>query len=87
MGLQNEISLLIDKDYQIAAEFDEKQIDPQKLSSVQFISFYLGEKATEAFLNTDNVEILITHPACSYRVALEPKQLEALRQDLRDAMA
>ena len=86
VGLEKEVSLLIDKDYQIAAQFDESQID-EKLSSVQFISFDLGKKATEAFLNTDNVEMLITHPACSYRVALEPKQLEALRQDLRDAMA
>ncbi len=83
VGLESEVSLLIDQDYQIQAEFDMGQIDPEKLSSVQFISFPLGEQATEAFLRTKNVEMLVTHSACSYRVALSPEQIKALQEDLR----
>lgn len=86
VGLENEVSLLIDQDYQIQADFDMSQIDPEKLSSVQFITFPLGEQATGAFLRTENVEILVTHAACSYRVALVPDQIKALREDLRDAL-
>ena len=59
VGLQSEISLLIDRDYQIQAEFDESQIDPEKLSSVQFLTFPLGEQATGAFMRTEQVEVLV----------------------------
>ena len=86
VGLEREISLFIDRDYQIQAEFDASQIDPEKLSSVQFITFPVGEAATGAFMKTNDVEILVTHAACSYRVALSPEQIGALRDDLRDAL-
>lgn len=85
VGLEKHISLLIDRDYQVQAEFDQRQIDPEKLSSVQFITFPLGEKATDAFLQTETVELLITHPACSYRMALSKDQISALRDDLISA--
>ncbi len=52
---------------------------------MQFLTFALGEQAAEAALNGDGIEILTSHPACSYRVALAPEQLAALREDLRQA--
>lgn len=83
LGLHNEISLLVDKDYQIQAKFDERQIDvDRKLSSVQFLTFDLGADAAEAFEKTGEVELLITHPACSYRHPLPPETIDALREDL-----
>ncbi|MCR9144691.1 MAG: DUF3501 family protein [bacterium] len=86
VGIEKEISMLIDQDYQVQAEFDMSQIDPGKVSSVQFISFPLGEQATGALLRTQSVEMLVTHSACSYRVALAPEQIKALQEDLRDSL-
>lgn len=83
VGLQDSVSMLIDKDYQIHAEFDDRQITDGKISSVHYIKFPLGEKAADAFLSTESVEILVTHPACSYRQELTPEQLAALKEDLQ----
>lgn len=85
VGLESQISLLIDRDFQIQASYDQRQVDAEKISSVQFLTFALGEQAAEAALNGDGIEILTSHPACSYRVALAPEQLAALREDLRQA--
>lgn len=87
LGLEDHVSMLIDRDYQIQAEFDPTQIDAdRKVSSVQFLTFNLGEKAGQAFMETDQVELLTTHPACSYRVTLTAEQREALADDLRAAL-
>ncbi|MBL8018191.1 MAG: DUF3501 family protein [Leptospirales bacterium] len=83
VGLEKHVSLVIDRDFVVSAVFDEKQMDPNKLSSVQYIYFPLGQKATEAFLSTSHVEIVTSHPACSYRQSLGPEQLAALKEDLR----
>ncbi|MBU43618.1 MAG: hypothetical protein CMN76_10385 [Spirochaetaceae bacterium] len=83
VGLQDSVSMLIDKDYQVQAEFDDRQITDGKISSVHYLRFPLGQKAADAFLSTSSVEILITHPACSYRQELNPDQLEAMKEDLK----
>jgi len=82
VGLENHIALVIDRDYVVSAVFDEKQMDPDKLSSVQYIYFPLGEKATQAFLSTSHVEIVISHPGCSYRQSLSERELSSLKDDL-----
>ncbi|HMU81981.1 MAG TPA: DUF3501 family protein, partial [Leptospiraceae bacterium] len=82
VGLEKHVSLVIDRDYVISAVFDEKQMDPDKLSSVQYIHFPLGEKAAEAFLSTNDVELVTTHPACSYRQSISQEQLSSLKEDL-----
>lgn len=82
VGLEKHIALVVDRDYVVSAVFDERQIDPEKLSSVQYIHFPLGKKAADAFMTTDHVEIVTSHPACSYRISLSKEQLAALRQDL-----
>lgn len=87
VGLQDSISLLIDKDYQVQAEFDDRQITDGKISSVHYLRFPLGQKAADAFLSTSDVEILITHPACSYRQAINREQLEAMKEDLQASRA
>lgn len=85
VGLHEHIHLIIDGDYMIKALFDDRQMDPDKISSVQYIRFPLGPEATEAFLSAKNVELLTDHPACSYRQPLTPEQLAALQADLRQA--
>ena len=82
LGLEKEISILINGKHKVSATCDTSQIDEKKLSSVQFLTFYLGEEITTAFLNTDKVEIVTSHPASSYRSGLTKDQLTALKADL-----
>lgn len=83
VGLQDHVYLMVAGDYMVKAEFDERQMDPDKISSVQYIRFPLGAEATEAFLATDRVELITDHAACSYRQTLNSAQLAALQSDLR----
>jgi hypothetical protein len=82
VGLEKHVALVVDRDYVVNAVFDDRQIDPGKISSVQYIHFPLGKKAADAFMTTDYVEIVTSHPACSYRLSLSREQLAALRSDL-----
>ena len=83
VGLERCISLLVDRDYQVDAVFDEGQLSPEKISSVQFITFPLGAAARDALLATDHIELVVSHPACSYRTTLSSEQVAALAEDLR----
>lgn len=82
VGLEKHLALVVDHDYVVNAVFDDRQLDPEKISSVQYIHFPLGQKAADAFMTTDHVEIVTSHPACSYRVSLSSVQLSALKADL-----
>lgn len=82
VGLEKHIALVVDRDYVVNAVFDDRQLDPAKISSVQYIHFPLGKKAADAFMTTDYVEIVTSHPACSYRISLSKEQLAAMRADL-----
>ncbi len=65
------------------ATFDDEQLDQERISSVQFIHFLLGEQTSKEFLESDHVEISSTHPHYNYSSLLNKNQLEALRDDLR----
>ncbi|MBX7058535.1 MAG: DUF3501 family protein [Leptospirales bacterium] len=84
VGLEGQISMLIDRDFQIQAEYDRRQVDEGKISSVQFLTFNLGAAAAEALMSSGAVEILTTHPACSYRIGLSAPQVAALSDDLKE---
>jgi len=82
VGLENHIFLEWDGGGSARAEFDESQLDPEKISSVQYIRFRLGKDGAEAFQKTGRASIKTTHPGCSYEQELTRKQLEALIEDL-----
>ena len=84
LGLEKEIQLLINKKHKIPASYDRRQIAKDKLSSVQFLSFEMGEEITQEFLKTDKIEIMTSHPACSYRTLLSQEQQSALKSDVRN---
>ena len=84
VGLEKEIYLLIDGKHKVTVAYDKEQIGEAKLSSVQFLTFHLGEKIAQDFLKTNSVEIMTSHPACSYRAALSEEQLAALKSDMTD---
>lgn len=82
VGLQNHVSLFIDNDYHVEAEFDDRQIETDKLSSVHYLTLSLTDQAVGALMQTENVEIVTTHPGCSYRQKLESSQIQALKDDI-----
>ena len=81
-GLEKEIYLVINKTIEIKAKYDVEQINEEKISAVQFLSFPL-EKHREAFLDSESVELVTKHPACSYRGLLSTTELEALKEDIQ----
>ena len=50
IGLEKEIKLHINRKHEVFAKYDPAQIDPNKLSSVQFLTFTIGENYTKALL-------------------------------------
>lgn len=83
VGVQDCVSLLIARDYQVHADFDDRQVTDGKISSVHYLTFSLSREAADAFLSTSEVEILVNHPAYSYQASLTDEQLSALKEDLR----
>lgn len=82
VGVQDKVSLLIAKDYQVHAEFDDRQVTDGKISSVHYLTFTLSEEAADALLATAEVELLVNHPAYSYQTSLSEEQVNALKEDL-----
>ena len=81
LGLHQHISFRIDNDTLIKADFDDKQFNTERISSVQFIRFCFGEKAS-LFLNSSNIELASSHPYYSQATRLSEKHLSALKSDL-----
>ncbi len=82
VGLQEHVKFVIDDEVEVGAEFDQKQIETQKLSSVQYVTFEFSEEAAERFNSSEDVKLVTTHPACSYDQPLSDEQLAALKADL-----
>ena len=81
LGLDKHISFRIDQDIAIQGDFDDKQFDTERLSSVQFIRFRFEEN-TRSFLNSNVTELVSSHPYYSQSQILNRKQLQALKEDL-----
>lgn len=85
-GLENHISLVIGDDNKVPAEFDERQLSEDKLSSVQYIKFKVGESLTKAIFGGSQIAIKADHGACSYEEMLSQEQRAALVTDLKETL-
>ena len=74
LGLQEKVYLTLDSGERIYAEWDKRQIDEEKLSSVQYLKFNTSGNAPKA--------IGVDHPGLQDEVELSAKQREALTEDL-----
>ncbi len=74
LGLQEKVYLTLDSGERIYAEWDKRQIDEEKLSSVQYLKFNTSGNAPKA--------IGVDHPGLQDEAVLSDKQLEALKEDL-----
>jgi hypothetical protein len=62
----------------IPAHFDERQIGEQRISSVHYIRFSVGDQVPAA--------VVCTLPEYSHRVQLAPAQQAALAKDLMEVL-
>jgi hypothetical protein len=74
LGLQEKVYLTLDSGERIYAEWDKRQIDEEKLSSVQYLKFNTSGNAPKA--------IGVDHPGLQDEAELSDKQREALTEDL-----
>ncbi|HEV7240012.1 MAG TPA: DUF3501 family protein [Thermoanaerobaculia bacterium] len=66
------------------ASFDRRQLDPDRISAVQFIRFPIGDAQRDALARGEGVRIVSDHPAYSYSTEIPPHTCRALAEDLRD---
>jgi len=86
LGLEEHIWLMIrslETERKVRANFDQAQYNEEKLSSVQYLTFKLGEAADLLRSPNSTIAIETTHTACSYRQELSTQQMAALRSDIK----
>lgn len=81
VGLERHVALEFDGK-RSPALFDEAQISPEKVSSVQYIRFALTGGLRDDFLKADRARLVIDHPAAGWTADFPPEVLAAVRADL-----
>jgi hypothetical protein len=81
-GLERCVHLRVGDAHDVRAGFDARQMNAEKLSSVQFVTFALGGDARSALLAGASAEMVITHPAYRASAPLGPGLLAELKADL-----
>lgn len=84
VGIDQHLTLQIGDTPPVLATFDRGQIDPHKVSSVQYIKFALTDTQVKA-LNTDGtvVRMVIDHPAYTAQAVLSEETRKAIAGDPR----
>ena len=67
------------------AEFDERQLDSEKISAVQFVRFKLSAGQISALSSAGEVQLAADHPAYTWSVRLTAGTRAALAADLLEA--
>ena len=81
VGLENSIELSTPAG-SARAMFDSEQVEPEKLSSVQYVTFSLTAEIGDSIRAKNAVTLKVSHPACTYEVDLNSDQVAALADDL-----
>lgn len=83
LGLENHLFFEVIGQPAVKASFDNRQIATDRISSVQYISFQLGEEHLLGLKTGEpRVKLYSTHPAYSEEYFLQESELEALLADL-----
>jgi len=82
VGLERHVKLEVDGCDPCPAVFDERQMAPDKISSVHYIRFPLGKERAAALRRGAAAEVVTDHPRLSARSALSAAQRAALAEDL-----
>ena len=81
LGLEKHLFFTVDNE-KIPIVFDNRQLDEERISSVQFLRIPLGEINSQKFLNSNQVKVSSTHPHYTYSSLLDEAQLSALKDDM-----
>jgi len=82
VGLEKHVALEVKGAGTCRAVFDERQMSPERISSVHYVHFPLGSERADAIRAGAPVAIVIDHPKLSARAALTREQCAALAEDL-----
>lgn len=86
VGFEEHLRLVVDGAGTSKARFDQRQLDVEQISAVQFVRFALDEAQRESILRGARVRVVCDHPRYSYSVELPESALGALRSDLEAAL-
>ena len=82
LGLQNHLWLEV-AGSRCPARFDDRQMSPERLSSVQYLKFQLSPEQAAGLPR--GAKVLVDHPQYQAECALTPDQLQELANDLAPA--
>jgi len=85
LGLDKHLRVEIDGAGAANAEFDQRQIDEGRLSSVQFVRFNLDVTQRDAIVGGAKLRIVSDHPAYTHSADLSAETAAGLADDLRTA--
>ncbi|GIX46260.1 MAG: hypothetical protein KatS3mg131_0471 [Candidatus Tectimicrobiota bacterium] len=82
VGIEDHVWLQIDDTPPIRAQFDRLQLDPQRISSVQYIKWHLSDEQRRLLKQEGTVvRIRIDHPAYSAQAVLSEETRRAIMND------
>lgn len=85
LGLDRHLRIEIEGAGATGAEFDQRQIDEERLSSVQFVRFHLDPAQREAIFAGAAMRVVCDHPKYAHAVDIPPAMSAALAGDVRAA--
>ena len=85
LGFEDHLHLEFDGAGKSAAYFDRRQIDPEKMSAVQFVRFPVNAAQRDALQRGSRIRLVSDHPRYSYAVDLSAATCHALASDLEEA--
>lgn len=84
LGLEEHLGFVVAGETS-GAVFDKRQIDVDRLSSVQFVKFPLSDSQREALIGGSTAKIVSDHPKFTYEMTLSDDVARALASDLQQA--
>jgi len=84
-GFENHFFLEIDGAGRAVAFFDRRQIDPDRLSAVQFVRFPVTDVQRDAIARGARVAVVSDHPLYPFTSAIGAETRRALAADLAEA--
>ena len=82
VGFENHLHLDFDGAGIAMAFFDRWQLDPDRISAVQFVRFRLDRKQRETLARGTRVRVVADHPRYTHRAALPVRTAQALARDI-----
>ncbi len=87
LGLERHLRIEFEGAGSASATFDQRQIDVERISSVQFVRFSLSALQVAALRGSAAVTVVSDHPHYTHSTAISAATIDALVADLDEAKA